>query len=31
MGRPDWTKITENGKPFDYVDPAVTPIKEENE
>ena len=23
MGRPDFTKITPNGKPFDYVDPSV--------
>ena len=30
MGEPVWSKITPNGKPFDYEDPALTPLKEEN-
>jgi len=31
MGQPDWTRITPNGKPFGYEDPAVSPLNEKLE
>ena len=31
MGSPNWNRITPNGKPFGYEDPALKPLTEEIE